>query len=834
MSRLLTGMALGLAMVAATAVARPFTIDDMLEVESIGGAYLAPGGRWLVVEHARPYDTAKTYDDDVFESLALSRLDIIDLTGDEVPQPLLPGDAGDGLNPGPFSPDGRWMAVFRLQGHQWELGLADLGRRQVRWLGLTVEPGNWGRTVQWRSDNQLVAIAVTDGGQPGRINRYWAAEARPPKRWSAATAGTVATDTVVGSGRFLPMTPQGPRMALVEVDAVTGARRLLSPGNFLDLEISPGGRYVAALGEDDAHQPKSADVLRIGTSERRRGLTVVDLTSGEVKRPCGELDVASHLLSWSPDGARLLVFTKDDPGAWNAGALRDVDAAANACTAAPMAGVRPTITYDQLLGFPLIRADWMGDDPIVLSESTAPDLPHRSDWRRLAPGGSVNLTAAIPAAPPKLLAVGASGILLIGQTGLWRSDASGQVRHLDAAFNRPVIETSPGDGDRLSYVADRGSVAWVRDGERIALASADGVGAARAIPPAGLPLVATPDLIVAKVTDPDGVSAVVADRDGQQRRLLEVNRSYAGIGFSRIVAIPFVGAREETLTAWLYLPADLPPAAKAPLLVMPYPGAVYTTAPREYAPGSAVLEVNPHLLTAAGYAVLVPSMPRDWSNHEPAAGLADQVLAAVDAAAKVAQIDPDRLALWGHSYGGYASLAIATQTDRFKSVIESSGKSDLISAYGPFIPASRAAPEDGTSPINSMGWMENGQGDLGVAPAQDIDLYARNSPAFHADRITAPVLLIHGDMDFVPLAQGEEMFSALYRQDKDAVLVTLWGEGHNATSPANVRKMYAWILWWLGQTLGPGASSASSDALPMPRPGLDGEQLDKVAVQVTP
>jgi dipeptidyl aminopeptidase/acylaminoacyl peptidase len=821
MSRLLTGVALGLAMFASGAAARPFTVDDMLKVESLGGAYLAPGGRWLVVEHTSPYDTAKTYDDDVFENLALSRLDVIDLNGDGVPRPMLPGDPGDGVNPGAFSPDGRLMAVFRLQGRHWELGLAHLASRQVRWLGLTVEPGNWGRTVQWRSDQQLVAIAVTDGGEPARLNRYWAAEARPPARWAAATGGAVATDTVVGSGRFLPLTPQGPRMALVEIDADTGVHRPLTQGDFLDLEISPGGRYAAALGEEDAHQPKPGDVLRIGTSERHRGLTLVDLESGKVERPCGDMDVASHLLSWSPDGARLLVFTRDDPGPWEAGALRDVDPAANACPSAPMPGLRPTITYDQLLGFPLVRADWMGTDPIVLSEPTPSDGSHRSDWRRFTPEGSVNLTATLSAAPSKLLAVDASAILFADHDGVWRSDASGQVRRLDPAFNRPVREASPGDGDRLAYVAARASAAYVSDGERIAQASADGLGPARTIPPGGLALVTEPDLILAKVTDPTGVSALVADRDGELRRLLQVNVGYSGIRFSRLVAVPFVGSRGERLTAWLYLPADLPPTAKAPLVVMPYPGDVYATAPSAYAPGSPVLEVNPHLLTAAGYAVLVPSMPRDWTNHEPSAGLADQVLAAVDAAALVAPIDPDRLALWGHSYGGYAALAIASQTTRFKSVIESSGKSDLISAYGTFLPQARSAPEAGTSPIDTMGWMENGQGDLGVAPAEDIDLYARNSPAFHADRISAPVLMIHGDMDFVPLAQGEEMFSALYRQDKDAVLVTLWGEGHNATSPANIRRMYAWMLWWLGQTLGPGATSTPGGALPMPRPSLD-------------
>jgi dipeptidyl aminopeptidase/acylaminoacyl peptidase len=834
MQAFFAGLALSLALAVASAAARPFTVDDLLRVETLGGAYLAPGGRWLVVERTLPYDSGKAYDDDTFEPFALSRLDIVDLAGDQAARPLLPGDAGDGFNPGPFSPDGRRMAVFRLRGHHWRLGVADLARRQVRWTAVTIDPGNWGRNVQWRSNGELVAVAVIDGGEPGRLNRVWASETRPPARWSVAAAGKAPTDTAVGSGRFLPLTPQGPGMALVTIDPATGADRLLATGHFIDLEISPGGRFVAALGEAEAHQPKAGEILRIGTTERRRALTVVDLASGAVNQPCGRLEVDSHLLSWSPDGSRLLVFARDDAQPWESGALRDVDAAAGTCPAAPMPGLRPTIFYDHLLGVPIVRADWMGEDPIVLSEPIATGASPRSDWRRLAPEGPVNLTATLATAPAALLAVDASGVLFVESDGVWRSDAAGHARRLGAGFTRPGPAAHPGEGDRLNYVAARGPEAWVSDGERVALAGPDGLGPARPLPPGEQPLVVTPDLIVARTTDAHGVSALVAERSGLSRRLLQINRGYEAITFPTPVAVPFAGTRGEMLKAWLYLPANLPPAAKAPLVVIPYPGSVYTEPPRLYVPAGPFPQENLDLLTAAGYAVLVPSMPRDWSSHEPSADLARQVLAAVDATAKIAPVDANRLAVWGHSWGGYAALVIATQTNRFKSVIESSGKSDLISAYGPFIPASRAAPEDGTSPIDTMGWMEHGQGNLGVAPAQDIDLYARNSPAFHANRITAPVLMIHGDMDFVPLAQGEEMFSALYRQHKDAVLVTLWGEGHVATSPANIRKTYAWILWWLGQTLGPGAASTPAGAMPPPRPSLDAEQFSQAAREVAP
>jgi dipeptidyl aminopeptidase/acylaminoacyl peptidase len=490
-----------------------------------------------------------------------------------------------------------------------------------------------------------------------------------------------------------------------------------------------------------------------------------------------------------------------------------------------------------LEGFPIVLADWMGDDPIVLSQATTAGEGDRRDWRRLSASGPVNLTATLATPPQTLLAVDATGFLFADRQGTWRVDRLGRARHLSASFNHGVIAAEPGVGDRIPYLAARQGFAWVTDGADVARASPSGVAHALTLPSAARPLVATADLVVSKVTDAHGVSTLVAQRGGDTRQLLRVNAGYADITFSQPVAVPFTGTRGEALTAWLYLPPDLPAGAKAPLVVVPYSGVVYATAPRGYAPGSWYTQVSPHLLTAAGYAVLVPSMPRDWSSHEPATGLADQVLAAVNAAVKVAPLDPQRLALWGHSFGGYTALAISTQTDRFRSVIDADGKSDLISAYGPFIPASRSAPEDGTSPIDTMGWMENGQGNLGVAPAQDVERYARNSPALHADRVTAPVLMIHGDLDFVPLAQSEEMFSALYRLHKDAVLVTLWGEGHEAVSPANIRRMYAWILWWLDQTVGPGSLAPAprgQDRRPVSRPGFDRDELDQVGGKVAP
>jgi hypothetical protein len=458
--------ALLLALVAAPVAARPFTAADLVKFESLGNAYLAPGGRWLVIEHTAPYDTAPNYDDDGFEANALDRVDIADLRGAGPALPLLPGPDGDGVNAGPFSPDGRLMAVMRLQGHRWELGLATLSTRQVRWLGLTVEPSNWGRTLQWRSDDDFVAIAMTDGDQPGRINRYWASEARPAARWATATAGAKPTDTAVGSGRFLDITPRGPRAALVLVDAKTGASRILARGSFLDLEVAPGGRYVAGLAEEAPHQLAPETILRPGSTERRLGLTVVDLRSGASTRPCGDLDLATHLLSWSPAGDRLLVFGREDESAdWtSAGRLREVDAAGSRCTPLAMPGLQPFIYYSQWEAFPVVSADWMGKDPIALTQLAGAAPGDRRDWRRLSRAGPINLTAALASVPQTPLAVASTGLLLASNDGAWWVDWSGHARRVSGSFDRTVLAPSAAGGARLYNVAPRQAFAWVSHG----------------------------------------------------------------------------------------------------------------------------------------------------------------------------------------------------------------------------------------------------------------------------------------------------------------------------------------------------------------------------------
>jgi dipeptidyl aminopeptidase/acylaminoacyl peptidase len=211
---------------------------------------------------------------------------------------------------------------------------------------------------------------------------------------------------------------------------------------------------------------------------------------------------------------------------------------------------------------------------------------------------------------------------------------------------------------------------------------------------------------------------------------------------------------------------------------------------------------NMQLLAARGYVVLFPSipLPPDTVRRDQYLSILPPVVAAVDRLVELGIADPDRVAVGGHSNGGYATNVIITQTDRFKAAITMAGMSNLTSVVGTFDVRFRytdMAVRDGTFQMN---WAEAGQANLGASLMQDLWAYIRNSPLFYADRIRTPLLLIHGDQDFVHISEAEQLFTSLYRQGKRARFVRYWGEGHSiGASPANTRHMWDEIVAWLDE-----------------------------------
>lgn len=798
------------------AAARPFTVEDLLAQESLGEQALDPNGRWLVFEQRGPYVGAARFDRHFATADTLNRLRVADLRTGGPPRPLIAGDPGPGLQLGAFSPGGARLTVIDARDYGWRLGVATVASGAVRWFDITPQHGGRGRSLVWLSEDELLVFHRPDRWPPFAFRQDWQVRERLADAWARSAAGEGA-HTVLGSGRYAAVRARAPDRKLLRVNVVTGAVRELAAGAFIDMELSPDGRRLALFSSGADLQPRPDGPVRgpAGQETERTLLSVLDLRTGRRVRPPPGCDLLPNLLAWAPDSRALLVWRRGADGLWLTGQLLRVDAADGGVT--PLGGgLEPVATLNPVS----IRAGWLDGTPIVYAR---PRAGGRADWFAFEDGWRA-LTAALPAGPFEILAVGGGRLVLLAGDRVVGLDRQGRTETLAAGPVRLAAARFPGTpGSRLVNALPSG--AWVVDARRrLAWASPRGV----------LPLLARGriegDLVAASAagraavgrrrTDA-GVERLTVVRPGSPARpVVTINAGLGDTDVPEVVAAPHLGPRGEALTSWLYLPRPRGDGAPAPLVVRPYLGSSFPAPPRPLYMASDFFQ-NLRLLTAHGYAVLVPSLPAPPGGlTDPAEGVAERILAvvaAVEAAPALrGRVDTSRAALLGWSFGGYTTMAAITQTDRFKAAVAMDGISDLAAYWSTIAPARALVPEDGYGVIGATGTVESTQPQLGAPPWKDPERYRRNSPFWAADRIRTPLLLIHGGQDPISLSQSQAMFSALFRQGKDAMLVTYWGANHAVTSPGDVRDVYARTFAFLDEHLRPDDEAPTANPAPGP------------------
>jgi dipeptidyl aminopeptidase/acylaminoacyl peptidase len=770
----------------------PVTLEALLAQESLGQVRIGPDGRWIVIERRAPWSSAATYRFGLMTPHLLSGLEVRDATGDLVRRLEDPGHA-TGYVSGPFSPSGERMLVFRLGETARTLGVLTLATGAVRWLPLTPEFTELGRTVAWRSETQLVVIARADGDLPLVFRLGGQTQARKTGLWRTFAAGHTPSAVVISGGpaRDSPERSAGTRLVLF--DLAREGERVLARGDLFDLELSPDGGAVAALMDAEDLRSGGETLVDVGTPSRRRRLLMVDLDRGAAIEPLPGQDFLSHLLSWSPDSHRLIAFARDGGADWHEGRFWTVDRRGGA-EPVRLGAARPWL--DAEIGrIPIARAGWSEGRPVVQVR----DAEGGRVWLRTGPRP---VTAAV--AEPREVLVETGGRLWIARTdGLhpFVPDAGSPVR--------------PGRLWDRERAADGGSrQGWNPGGvqrERLSLVGAHGCLGRPAAPRAETclaPLAAdealvavspTLDYLIAQGRGPGGSTSLRLHKLDAAIPLTQVNAVFDALAWGTIRPITHAGPAGEALTSWLLLPPGTKAGDRLPVAVIVYPGAAYPAAPGWLRPGGPRLHISPAVLAAAGYAVLAPSLPRPAGPGPQLDDLADRIGAIVDAAAAQAPVDPGRIGLVGHSYGGHGVLRAAAQSDRFQAVVAASGYTDLSRVYA-LPPHFLVSPDDGV-PINALaGWAETGQGAIGAALPDRPQAYVAGSPLYLAGRIRTPVLLIEGDLD---PAGADVLFGALYRLGRDTALVTYAGEGHVFVSPANLRDLHARILDWLDRHVRP-------------------------------
>ncbi len=150
-------------------------------------------------------------------------------------------------------------------------------------------------------------------------------------------------------------------------------------------------------------------------------------------------------------------------------------------------------------------------------------------------------------------------------------------------------------------------------------------------------------------------------------------------------------------------------------------------------------------------------------------------------------VDAAHVGNFGHSYGGFMTMHMATRTSLFATSIEISGISNIADYWG--VGWTGYSYTEGTCPS--------------CYPWNRRDVYVERSPLFNADKIHTPMLLIHGTSDTnVPENESEQMFTALRMLDREAELVRVYGENHGINSkPSITRHLYGVMLDWYDRYL---------------------------------
>lgn len=785
---------------------RPFTVEDLVGHEDIGAVRISPDGRWISLERQAAYDQAASYRLSTMTNGLLTALEIRPAAGGAPTIRLAAPGHDAGYLSGPFSPDGTRMAVYRLTEDSFRLGVLTLATGALEWLPFTPELIQFGQTVAWRSPQELIFVARPTDDPPVTVRVGYKAQERIQSLWRAAAAGHRPSSVYIPSGKSRDERPRAEPSSLVAVDVVRRQTRVLARGEWFDLRLSPDGRHAALLEDAEDVQPDPDRPLRVGDPIRRRRLAIADLDTGQVRRPLQEEDFAMYLLSWSPDAARLLVFGRPPGGDFEAdGRYWAIDAAGPA-RRLDLGDDAPWIerTWD---GVAVPLASWNGARPVVQARTPG----GARVWLSPEGGGDRRVRVVEP---------GERLLLVNGAAAIERSDG---------------VYRFGGDGARLrsgrlidhGQAADRGNPdRWNPDPlerggrtlvEGACLSSLEDARPTCLTPlaPGERILAASPadDFLVTRLVTPQGDSAVRVRRAASEETIAVLNPDWRAIDWGRIVPVDHPGPRGRSLTSWLLLPPGPASGPPPPVVVEVYPGAAPRSAPAHLSPGTTRLQNNPVVLAGAGYAVLVISLPLDPGGPPAAAGLADRILAVVDEAGRRGLVDPARVALIGHSFGAYGVLSAATQSDRFRAVIASNGYADL-SRSMELPPLFRAAPEEGV-PVGQMaGWGETGQGSVGFF-ARSPEAYVQLSPLYQVDRLRTPTLLIESDLD---TSRMGSLFSALYRLDREAALLTYYGEGHSYTSPGNLRDLHGRILDWLARYLGPPTRDPIA---PLPGPGFE-------------
>ena len=257
------------------------------------------------------------------------------------------------------------------------------------------------------------------------------------------------------------------------------------------------------------------------------------------------------------------------------------------------------------------------------------------------------------------------------------------------------------------------------------------------------------------------------------RRVSDANPQMASYRWGKSELIEYTNADGKILRAVLTRPDDFDPSKRYPLLVYIYEK-LSDNLHRHSAPNPGT-SINKARYVSNGYVVLEPDIV--YTPGYPGESALKCVVPAVQKVLSYGYVDPARVGIQGHSWGGYQINYLLTRTNLFRCAEAGATVANMVSAYGGI--------RYGTGVSRAFQY-ERTQSRIGTPPWTSPLLYLENSPIFWVDKVTTPYLTLHNDADgAVPWTQGIEFFTALRRLGKEAYLFNFNGEDHGLQQREN-------------------------------------------------
>lgn len=187
-----------------------------------------------------------------------------------------------------------------------------------------------------------------------------------------------------------------------------------------------------------------------------------------------------------------------------------------------------------------------------------------------------------------------------------------------------------------------------------------------------------------------------------------------------------------------------------------------------------------------GYFVLLPDIEYEIGN--PGYSALVSVENAVKKVLDNSSIDYKRIGLIGHSFGGYETAFIASQSTFFKTTVVGSAITDLISYYHDYNIDNQS---------DQLWRLENYQLRMGDSLYNLKDKYYQNSPLQYVEKLQIPILLWTGKEDYnVNWYQSVYFFMGIKRLGKKAELLLFDHEGHALKNKTNRQFLSTKIKNW--------------------------------------